>query len=159
MSKQPGKCRTCNSRPDEIGNYCAECTLKYIVGKWGWLDHWWFTTTITGGTRGGRPEKRLDKQAALRQAMRVYAISYGTEQARKAFSDAVRSILLKWPCYRSLGTNGDDNHKDTGYINPRVKNLNYFVRLFVTQVERRIRRNHGKQRELAQDDFGNDFDK
>jgi hypothetical protein len=154
MSSRPDKCRTCNGSDREIGDYCAECTLDFIVDRWGWNQQWWFTATMTGGTRGGKPKRRADKRALLRQAMRVYALSYGTKEARAAFMDAVRAILLKWPCYRSFGT---AQHKDSGYRNPRHKNLNYAVRRFASIVERRIRKNVRQQGELASDDFRDDY--
>lgn len=144
------KCRTCRRSDKEVGQYCAKCTLRSIVRKWGWLDQWWFTTTMTGGTRGGKPHRRQDKQALLRQAFRVYALSYGTQQARKSFMDTVRAILLKSPRYRSFGTN---SHADTGYTSPRRKNLNYAVRMITNAVERRIRRGRAQREELAGDDY------
>lgn len=150
MPNKPDKCRTCQRCGKELGDYCAACTLKHIVGKWGWLNQWWFTATVTGGTRGGKPHRRQDKQALLKQLFRVYALSYGTEQARKSFMESVRNILLKSPCYRSFGTT---RHKDRGYINPRVKNLNYAVRMITNAVERRIRRNRVERKKLAGDDY------
>jgi hypothetical protein len=151
----PVKCRTCKRYDKEVGDYCAGCTLDYIVDKWGWNQHTWFTATVTGGTRGAKPHRRPDKRALLRQAFRVYALSYGTEQARQAFMAAVKAILLNTPGYRSFGTSC---RKDTGYKNPRVKNLNYAVRMITNAVERRIRRNRGQRSKLESDNFEHDCD-
>lgn len=153
MPRVPGRCRTCRKCDSDVGNYCADCTLNYLVDRWGWNQQWWFTTTRTGGTRGGKPHSRADKRKLLKQALRVYDVTYGEEGAREGFRDAVRSILLKSPTYRSFGTTKlkHDTRKSHQY-----KNFNYAIRMIVFLTERRIREGRNGIWDVAKSNRRND---
>ena len=134
-------CKKCRGGPAEVGRYCAKCTLRSIIKPWGWLDQWWFTATVTGGTRGGKPHRRQDKRKLLEQALRAYALTYGTTTARRAFSESVKAILLKSPKYRGFGTNTHRTIEPKGppAWRDRFRNIDWAVRRIVTVVERRLR--------------------